>query len=280
MKFQSQVNAVGAVSVGVACAFIAYDFTRSRDMPPCPSRFRSATELSLTRSNGAVLSPAELEARVGVGEQGVKTKASVVSEKGQPSPQVLSVAVGGNVSSDTGASFFWSPASNGNQPDACLSYDFYLPPDFDFARGGRLPGLFGGNFTGLSAPGPQGFGVRLAWDELGRASVEGVAAVSVDRADVTPEIRMTSEYQLPRGRWVHVDQEVMLGTANQANGVYRLWFDGQLQFEETALVWRERKGVGLSGTWAEIGYQSYGGVERKAKTESTVRVTPPRLSWQ
>ena len=280
MKFQNQVNAVGAVSVGVMCAFLAYDFTRSRDTPPCPGRFRSATELSLTTPGGTVLTPAELEARVGVGEQGVKAKASVVSAKGQPSPQVLNVAVGGAVATDTGASFFWSPSGNGHQPAACLSYDFYLPSNFDFARGGRLPGLFGGTFGGVSAPSPRGLGVHITWDEIGQAGVEGVAALPADRTDVTPFIRFTSQLELPRGRWVHVDQEVNVGEPNQPNGIYRLWIDGQLKVEDINLIWRQDDSVGLNGAWADIGYQSFGGIERKSNSESSIKVTPPRLSWE
>lgn len=280
MKFQNQVNTVGAVSVGVVFAFLAYDFTRSRDTPPCPSRFRSATELSLTRPGGRVLTPAELEARVGVGELGVKAKASVVSEKGQPSPHVLSVDVGGTVATDTGASFFWSPSGDGRQPAACLSYDFYVPSDFDFARGGRLPGLFGGTFNGVSTPSPRGLGVHLTWDETGHIGVEGLAALSADRTDVTPFIRFASQNELPRGRWAHVDQEVLLGEPNQASGVYRLWIDGQLQIEETNLIWRQDDSVGLNGTWADIGYKSFGGVERKAKSEASIKMTPPRLGWE
>lgn len=280
MKFQSQVNAVGAVSVGVVCAFFAYEFTRSKDTPPCPGRFRTATELALAKPDGTVFSPAELEARAGMGERGVRAKASVVADKGQPRPHVLNVAVGGTVSSDTGASFFWSPASNGRQPAACLSYDFRLPANFDFARGGRLPGLFGGNFYSVSSPSPRGLGIQLSWDEVGHATVQGLAAITPDRPEVTPYIRYSTQTELPRGRWVHVDQEVQLGTPEKADGIYRIWIDGQLLVEETKLIWRENDAVGLTGAWNDIGYQSFGGIERKSKVDASIGVTAPLLSWE
>jgi len=278
-NFKNQVNAVGAISVGVVAAFFAYDLTRNRDALPCSMYYKVATEMSLTRKGGAVLTPAELEARVGVGEQNVQAKAQVVSGPDQSSPYVLSVTVGGNVSADTGASFFWSPGGAGHPVSACLSYDFQLPQTFDFARGGRLPGLFGGTFSGLTSPNPKSMGMRLTWDERGQAGLEGItAAAGPDKPDYDASLRYSSPVEIPRGRWVHVEQEVSMNTPGEDNGVLRVWIDGQLRLQATNIAWRPDDTVAIGGVWADIGYQSYGGTERQARAQSEIKVSPPRLA--
>jgi len=280
VSFKNQVNAVGAISVGVVAAFFTYDLTRSKDAPPCSTNYKSVIEMSLTKRGGALLTPAELEARVGVGEQGVQAKASVVSDKNQPSPTAISVAVGGSVATDTVASFYWMPNGSDKAVSACLSYDFMLPAGFDYSRGGRLPGMFGGFFSGLSSPNPKSLGLRLVWNELGQLGLEGVTAVVPDQAEEQTKLRYQAEFELPRGRWVHVEQEVTMNKPGHNNGVLRLWIDGQLKLEDTTLAWRSDDTVSVSGVWADIGYRSFGGSERPAKSLTSIKVSPPRMAWQ
>jgi hypothetical protein len=50
-----------------------------------------------------------------------------------------------------------------------LEYKIRVPKDFDFVRGGKLPGLFGGSAPsgGASTAEADGFSVRTMWRELG-----------------------------------------------------------------------------------------------------------------
>ena len=280
-NFKNQVNAVGGLSVAIVAGFFAYELGRSRDAPPCGLRFPSVTEMSLVKQGGAALSPGELQARAGIGETGMIEKASIVRVDGGPSPYALSVAVGGQVATDTGASFFWAPAGMTKATAACLSYDVFVPAKFDFARGGRLPGLFGGIFSGNLSTSQNAIGMHLTWDERGQIGLGGISASGNGGAAASAmRLHYQSELEMPRGRWVRFEQEVAMNTPGAENGLLRLWIDGQLKLQDTAVVWRPDESLALTGAWADIGYQSFGGIERTAKSQSGINVSPLRLSWQ
>ena len=48
-------------------------------------------------------------------------------------------------------------------------------------------------------------------------------------------------FTLPKGRWVRIEQELVLNTPGQADGIARLWLDGDLKAEGTGLKLREMK---------------------------------------
>ena len=279
MDFKNQVNAVGGLSMIVVAGFFAYELTRSREIGPCGSRFNTVTEMALLKQGGEPMSPAELQARLGVGEIGVLEKGSVVSLRDGPTKVALNVAVGGPVEADTGLSFYWSPGVMGRVPTACLSYDVFLPVEFDYSRGGRLPGLFGGNFAGISAASQNSVGIHLLWDERGQIGIEGVVPGAAGTSDVSL-IRYGSEFELPRGRWVRIDQEIGLNNPGDEDGILRLWIDGRVKLEDKTVVWRPDATLAMTGAWADIGYLSFGGVERSAHKYANIIISPLRLSWQ
>ena len=82
------------------------------------------------------------------------------------------------------------------------------------------------------------------------------------------------------GRWTQIDQEVTLNSPNAQNGILRLWIDGRLRMEDTTVAWRGNGSMALTGSVAQVGYQSFGGIEKPAKKQASIRVTPLKLSWQ
>ena len=279
LDFKNQVNAVGGVSLAVVALFFAYEFTRTSEVGPCTGRYPTATDLTLVKQDGTALSPGELQARVGFGETGVLEKGSVLELRDAPSKTGLNIKVGGDVETDTGLSFFWAPKVMGKVASACLSYDIYLPAEFDFSRGGRLPGLFGGSFAGFTAVSGNGVGMHLTWDERGQVGLESVVPGPADSKD-SVMIKYSSDVELARGRWVRFDQEVVFNTPGEENGILRMWVDGRLKLSDTSAVWRTEATAGLQGAWADIGYLTFGGVERNAQKQSNIIISPPRLSWQ
>ena len=66
----------------------------------------------------------------------------------------------------------------------------------------------------------------------------------------------------------------------RSNGILRLWVDGRLKFEDPAVAWRGNGAITLSGSLAEIGYVSLGGIEKPAKQQTNIMISPLKLSWQ
>jgi|SRR5258707_10533847 polysaccharide lyase-like protein len=103
-----------------------------------------------------------------------------------------------------------------------------LPPDFDFQRRGRLPGLIEAD-----AAGTESFAARIVW----RAGGTGGATL---RALSGAEARQPSiGLDVPRGRWFRIEQEVILNAPKQANGKLLVWIDGVLAGERSDLVFSQ-----------------------------------------
>jgi hypothetical protein len=278
LSFKNQVNAIGGAAFLITGGFFTYEFARSRDAAPCGARYLTTTQFSLQKLDGAPLAAGELQARVGTGERGILEKASVIKPDNGSATYALDVKVGGSIDADTGVSFSWSPTGMSRAQAACLSYQVFLPSDFDFARGGKLPGLFGGSATSTETSVQSGFATRFTWDQSGNM---GIAAFLSDTGETaSASLQYSANFQLPVGRWVQLDQEVTLNSPNTQNGILRLWIDGRLKLEDTAIAWRGNGSMKLTGAAAQIGYQSFGGIEKPAKKQTSILVSPLKLSWQ
>lgn len=219
------------------------------------------------------------------GGWGIAERLSLETGTGAPHPLILAVALPkGSINPKNpdapqgGMGFRWRPELPRGTTAACLSYGLNLPGDFAFNKGGKLPGLFGGNAPagGRTADGEQGFSVRLMWRAKGLGEVyayipghpEGRGA-SLDRGAWT----------FPRGRWIEIQEEVVLNTPGQADGELRVWIDGDLRLTRTDLIYRTTNDLGISGVMADI---FYGGktAEWAAPKDTVIRITPFRLSWR
>src|SRR3546814_11947880 len=94
---------------------------------------------------------------------------------------------------------FRSPA--GKSKASCLHYRVRFPSDFEFAKSGKLPGLYAGEAPsgGEKVSGKDGWSIRLMWREDGEGELyeyvynkKGKYGLSVGRGSFT----------FPSGRWV------------------------------------------------------------------------------
>lgn len=142
-----------------------------------------------------------------------------------------------------GAGFYSDPPSLQGAERACLSYMVRFPSDFDFVKGGKLPGLYGGEAPsgGEDVSGKDGFSMRLMWREDGQGElypyVVGFEGESVGRGF----------WHFPVGQWVTVEQEVVLNDPEQENGIARLWIDGRPVLEQQNVVYRTSPSVTIDG---------------------------------
>ncbi|MCH4563308.1 hypothetical protein MKP05_09220 [Halomonas sp. EGI 63088] len=142
-----------------------------------------------------------------------------------------------------GAGFYTEPAALAGAERACLTYRVRFEPGFDFVKGGKLPGLYGGDAPsgGETADGENGFSMRLMWREQGQGElyeyVVDQTGTSVGRGTWT----------FPSGQWVTIEQEIVLNDPEESNGLARLWIDGQPVLEQRDIVYRTTPDLTIDG---------------------------------
>ena len=275
LNFQNQVNAIGGIAFLIVGGYFVAELTRSRETPPCSTRFPAATEMSLQKPNGVPLTSAELQARVGMGERGVIEK-TAVRRAGGNQPLVLDVKLGGPNSHDSGTGFFWTPSGLKAPASACLAYNVQVPNDFDYGTGGVLPGLYGAN-SSAAAGAQAGFAGRVTWSGSGALGVEADLSDFSLAAQSSQPVFFRSDAVLPRGRWVNIEQEIVLNSPNAKDGRLRLWIDGRLALDNNEVAWRAT-GFPVTGALVDVAYAS--APEAVDKKATAVSLSPLRLSWQ
>lgn len=237
--------------------------------PPCSTRYPAGMLFTLQTNNGALMSPAELQAHVGLPERGVMENTKVIRVNQGPSRTALQVKLADVADMEeeaepkNGLDFRWRPPGMSTAKAACLSYNLWLPKKFEYGRGGVLPGIFGGT-PGLSSD----FATRVAWNDLSEVSV-----------NVEPSSGKTygigrHEKAFAPGRWAAIEQEVVLNSPGKLDGTVRLWVDGELRVENTRIAMRADENSNISGVISDVGYRP------GSKTAGTIRLSPFKMSWR
>ena len=127
---------------------------------------------------------------------------------------------------------------------ACLSYRLRFASGFAFGRGGKLPGLYGGNGPVGGAVADAGFSARLMWRQNGDGELYAYLPDSTTRHGRSLG---RGNWRFPSGRWVTVEEEIVLNDPDLANGIARIWIAGALRFEARGLVLRRDPAVQIEG---------------------------------
>ena len=261
-------NAVGILIGLVLVGYILYSGFARETKASCRSSYPSTTRLSMRNAQGKLLSPIELQARAGFNEWGTLNNAEVVPQGTDGEALKVKLATltdiaGGEERTTNGIHFNWKFAPLGDATSACLSYAVWLPKDFAFAAGGVLPGFIGGTASATTR-----FATRVRWETNGK--------VVLDAALPGAGFRPTSLARAPltRGQWTYIDQEVVLNTPGKADGVVRMWVDGEEAGERTKLVLRKEAAARFLGVRVDVGY-----LRNPAKT-GELRISPFQFSWR
>jgi hypothetical protein len=157
----------------------------------------------------------------------------------------------------------WAPLQSAKQPSGVggagfvaaplrlsadsLHFRYYVrfPEGFDFVKGGKLPGLYGGNFpTGGFIPnGRDGFTTRFMWIDGNLGEIYAYLPESKVYGTSIGKGRWSFE----RGRWHVIEQQVVLNTPGQRDGRLRVWFDERLVVDEMALRFRDVADLKIDG---------------------------------
>jgi hypothetical protein len=245
----------------------------------CTARYHRQLAMTLDRE-GKPLTPTDIQAVSNGMDEGVIENLSIAAFNTGPAKFAMGVKLAaGTVEQRSGRgiaggiSFPWAPSTIEQPQAACLSYNIFLPADFEFSTGGTLPGFFGTTINGQFGDKPT-FQTQLLWQ---RAGVPQFQLKSLSDSDNRTTAFKTWETAFPRGRWVRVDQELILNTPKQSDGVARLWFDGKLESEIKAVEVRDGPELAISGVASDI---YFGGTNTgEAPKDAVVWVTPFEIRW-
>ncbi len=108
---------------------------------------------------------------------------------------------------------------------ACLSYKVRFPDGFAFVKGGKLPGLFGGDAPRGCTPREvnKGFSARLMWRTGGAGELYAYAP---DRATACGQSLSRGAWTFQTGRWIAVSQEIDLTGSLESGDRILLSIDG------------------------------------------------------
>lgn len=165
-----------------------------------------------------------------------------------------------------------------------LSYYLRFSDNFDFVRGGKLPGIYGGkgNSGGNIPDGTDGFSTRMMWREGGKGEVYAYLPTSEEWGT---SLSLES-WQFEPGKWHHIVQEVQLNDPEQANGKIRSWVDGTLVLDQSNLLFRTTDTLQIDGIFfstffggGDLSWATPDDVHTDFAEFSVFEAPPPDLDW-
>ncbi len=139
-------------------------------------------------------------------------------------------------------------ATAGLAPTNALNLRYYVRfhTNFNFVKGGKLPGLFGGtdHFSGGAIPdGTNGFSTRYMW----RTNGDGEAYAYLPTSDLYGTEIGRGRWRFQPGAWHCLEQRVVLNTPGTDDGRLAVWVDGRLLVDERALRYRTTDTLQIRG---------------------------------
>jgi hypothetical protein len=248
---------------------------------PCTKRYHASLSFPRQEAGAPPLDARAMQTGLGYDEHGLLENVSIKHETASPGLLTLSVRIpAGSLDPKTedgpkgGVSYTWKSGMPATTAVGCLAYEVFLPKDFAFHQGGDLPGIFGGE---PASEGPDGFSTSLHWhpDRKAQISVTGPAPSG---GRETHRTLTRKGWTFETDRWVRFEQEVMLNTPGEPDGVVRLWADGKLVAEETAVLFRKSVRTGISGVAVRAHYSGKD-ASYAAPADTTIYMTPVDMRW-
>ncbi|KIJ63338.1 polysaccharide lyase family 14 protein [Hydnomerulius pinastri MD-312] len=142
--------------------------------------------------------------------------------------------------------------------EATFGYSVYFDEDFGWQKGGKLPGLYGGDSAegSISCSGGSRndacFSARLMWRSEGQGEIYTYLPPSYSANNAVCDVPPYSEcnpsygasvgrgaFSFQSGQWNTVSQRVRLNDVGQANGELELYIEGQSVINVGGLVLRD-----------------------------------------
>lgn len=124
-----------------------------------------------------------------------------------------------------------------------LSYAVRFDKEFDFVRGGKLPGLYGGKpMSGGKIPnGRDGFQARVVWQSNGKGALYGYLPTNstVYKGVTYGDVLGSGAWQFKPGKWTDISHHIKLNDPGANNGRMTVWIDGFPVIDECGLRFRD-----------------------------------------
>ncbi|WVW86841.1 hypothetical protein I302_108896 [Kwoniella bestiolae CBS 10118] len=166
--------------------------------------------------------------------------------------------------SSAGFSFYTSGAHQGVQVDQAkevsFSYSVYLADGFNFVKGGKFPGLYGGTSLEQAKSCSGGrqdsrdscFSARLMWRTNAQGEIYDYLPVPYTNTDTGyGESIQRGAYDWATGRWTTVAMRVKLNDVGQANGEQELVVDGHSVISLKDVTFATSEGTKIYGIMAQ-----------------------------
>ncbi|MGB3312151.1 MAG: polysaccharide lyase [Nodosilinea sp.] len=144
-----------------------------------------------------------------------------------------------------GGAQFYADLPIPDQDQLTLSYFVRFSEDFDFVKGGKLPGLYGGTgASGGNVPdGTDGFSTRIMWRREGDGEMYAYLPTSEGYGDSIGR----GSWRFQPGVWHHLKQTISLNDPQAANGRIQVWVDGKPVIDQSGLVFRSTTDLKIDG---------------------------------
>jgi hypothetical protein len=278
-------NGAAVMIIGAAVVTQVKSLLFSPGLAPCSERYEKAVALGVERG-GVLLTAADVQAAAAGADSGVMENLSLMHVNGGPAPNALAISLrAGSAHPEHtketrgGISFPWKPrALPPSVPAACLSYDLFLGPNFDFGSGsGTLPGVVGSS-PSLGAAENEKFRVYFGWTAKGKPRLRSVLT---NEKDAAVRESIAGEAPFPRGRWVRIDQEIILNTPMKNNGVLRFFIDGEVVAEKKDVMMRHSADGTIEGVLSDVHFGvSTSIADGRAAKDEQILLTPYELRWK
>ncbi|KAI0046920.1 polysaccharide lyase family 14 protein [Auriscalpium vulgare] len=139
-----------------------------------------------------------------------------------------------------GSEFYATPLDLRDARNVTMEYSVFFPADFDWVKGGKLPGLYGGHTTCSGGDDALNcFSTRMMWRPDGAGELYLYAPKDQQTkalCSLPPQSICDSTYGLSIGRgafmfnagaWTHISQTVSLNTPGEQDGGFYLEVDGK-----------------------------------------------------
>jgi hypothetical protein len=168
---------------------------------------------------------------------------SIVQDPSNASNKVLRVTYKAGQIGGNSAMTFDAPLSGSNK-QLWFQYKVRFDNAFTWVKGGKLPGLGGGDTpTGCITNGTfDGFTTRLMWRENGLGFSYQYSPYKKEECGDYYAIAR----RFDAGKWYTLTQQVMLNDVGQSNGQFRQWVDGVLVLEQSGLLLRNASTISVS----------------------------------
>ena len=127
------------------------------------------------------------------------------------------------------------PLAFGTPDDATLSFQIRFPIGYTWVKGGKLPGLCGGQCWTGSSNGPGGWAGRFMWRSGGAGEVLLSDATTTGYGT---DLGLGSWHFQADGRWHALSEHVHMNTLGQANGWIDVTYNGALVAHFTGITFR------------------------------------------